>query len=125
YTLDELKNEITKVTPASFEPTIDYVVTKIPRFAFEKFPGTAPLLSTSMKSVGECMAIGRSFAESMQKALRSLETGLTGFNDMAIPGGKDAVRAALTRPTPDRLLVIAQAFREGLTVAEIHAACKY
>ncbi|HEV2673228.1 MAG TPA: carbamoyl-phosphate synthase large subunit [Aliidongia sp.] len=127
YTLDELRNEITKVTPASFEPTIDYVVTKIPRFAFEKFPGTAPLLSTSMKSVGECMAIGRSFAESVQKALRSLETGLTGFNEIVIAGGenKDAVRAALAQPTPDRLLVIAQAFRHGLTVEEIHAACKY
>src|SRR5476649_1782358 len=85
YTLDELKNEITRVTPASFEPTIDYVVTKIPRFAFEKFPGTQPLLSTSMKSVGEAMAVGRSFAESVQKALRSLETGLTGFNEIAIP----------------------------------------
>ena len=127
YTLDELRNEITKVTPASFEPTIDYVVTKIPRFAFEKFPGTAPLLSTSMKSVGECMAIGRSFAESVQKALRSLETGLTGFNEVTIAGGenKDAVRAALAQPTPERLLVIAQAFRHGLTVEEIHAACKY
>ncbi|GGF45142.1 carbamoyl-phosphate synthase (glutamine-hydrolyzing) [Aliidongia dinghuensis] len=127
YTLDELRNEITQVTPASFEPTIDYVVTKIPRFAFEKFPGTAPLLSTSMKSVGEAMAIGRSFAESVQKALRSLETGLTGFNEVAIPGGssKDAVRAALAQPTPDRLLVIAQAFRHGLTVEEVHAACKY
>src|SRR5271168_3282855 len=125
YTLDEIKNDITAVTPASFEPTIDYVVTKIPRFTFEKFPGAEPLLSTSMKSVGECMAIGRSFGESMQKALRSLETGLTGFNDVAIAGGKDAVRAALTQPTPDRILVIAQAFREGLSVAEIHAACKY
>jgi len=130
YTLDELRNEITKITPASFEPTIDYVVTKIPRFAFEKFPGTAPLLSTSMKSVGEAMAIGRSFAESVQKALRSLETGLTGFNEIAINGattkdGKDAVRAALTQPTPDRILVIAQAFRHGLTVEEVHAACKY
>jgi carbamoyl-phosphate synthase large subunit len=130
YTLDELRNEITRVTPASFEPTIDYVVTKIPRFAFEKFPGTPPLLSTSMKSVGEAMAIGRCFAESMQKALRSLETGLTGFNEVVIPGaetesGKDSVRAALAQPTPDRLLVIAQAFRHGLTVEEIHAACRY
>src|SRR5579859_4785650 len=130
YTLDELTNEITRVTPASFEPTIDYVVTKIPRFAFEKFPGAEALLSTSMKSVGECMAIGRSFAESVQKALRSLETGLTGFNEVAINGattkdGKDAVRAALTQPTPDRILVIAQAFRHGLTVEEVHAACKY
>jgi carbamoyl-phosphate synthase large subunit len=124
YTLDELTNEITQVTPAAFEPTIDYVVTKIPRFAFEKFPGAEPLLSTSMKSVGECMAIGRCFAESVQKALRSLETGLTGFNEMAL-GGKDEVRAALAQPTPDRLLVIAEACRQGLSVAEIHAACKY
>ena len=129
YTLDELKNEITRVTPASFEPTIDYVVTKMPRFTFEKFPGAEPILSTSMKSVGEAMSIGRSFAESVQKALRSMETGLTGFNEVEIPGAaggdKDAVRAALARPTPDRLLVIAQAYRHGLTTAEIHAACKY
>jgi carbamoyl-phosphate synthase large subunit len=129
YTLDELKNEITRITPASFEPTIDYVVTKMPRFTFEKFPGAAPLLGTSMKSVGEVMAIGRSFAESAQKALRSLETGLTGFNEVEIPGGaesdRNAVRAALATPTPDRLLTIAQAYRQGLTTAEIHAACKY
>ncbi|MBV9522155.1 MAG: carbamoyl-phosphate synthase large subunit, partial [Alphaproteobacteria bacterium] len=132
YTLDELQNEITRVTPASFEPTIDYVVTKMPRFTFEKFPGAEALLSTSMKSVGEAMAIGRSFAESVQKALRSMETGLTGFNEIAIPGlgtgaaaDKDVVRAALARPTPDRLLVVAQAFRHGLGVAEIHAACKF
>ena len=84
YTLDELQNDITKVTPASFEPTIDYVVTKIPRFAFEKFPGAEPLLTTSMKSVGEAMAIGRTFGESLQKALRSLETGLTGFDEIAL-----------------------------------------
>jgi carbamoyl-phosphate synthase large subunit len=129
YTLDELQNEITRVTPASFEPTIDYVVTKMPRFTFEKFPGATPLLTTSMKSVGEVMAIGRSFAESVQKALRSLETGLTGFNEVEIPGAaesdRNAVRAALAMPTPDRLLVIAQAYRHGLTTAEIHAACKY
>ncbi len=129
YTLDELRNEITGVTPASFEPTIDYVVTKVPRFTFEKFPGAEPLLSTSMKSVGEAMAIGRSFAESVQKALRSLETGLTGFNEVEIAGAgtgdKNAVRAALALPTPDRLLVIAQAYRHGLTTDEIHAACKY
>src|SRR6202166_660649 len=86
YTLDELANDITKTTPASFEPTIDYIVTKIPRFTFEKFPGAEPLLTTSMKSVGEAMAIGRSFAESIQKVLRSMETGLTGFNEIAIPG---------------------------------------
>jgi carbamoyl-phosphate synthase large subunit len=129
YTLDELDNEITRVTPASFEPTIDYVVTKMPRFTFEKFPGTEPLLTTSMKSVGEAMAIGRSFTESVQKALRSLETGLTGFDEVAIEGvesaGKDAVKAALARPSPDRLLLIAQAYRHGLTTAEIHAACSF
>jgi len=127
YTLDELANEITRVTPASFEPTIDYVVTKMPRFTFEKFPGAEPILTTSMKSVGEAMAIGRSFAESVQKVLRSMETGLTGFNEVEIPGAGDrnAIRAALAKPTPDRLLVIAQAFRLGLTVEEVHAACKY
>ncbi len=129
YTLDELKNEITRITPASFEPTIDYVVTKMPRFTFEKFPGAEPLLTTSMKSVGEAMSIGRSFAESVQKALRSMETGLTGFNEVEIAGAgagdKNAIRAALAKPTPDRLLVIAQAFRAGLTIPEIHAACKY
>jgi carbamoyl-phosphate synthase large subunit len=129
YTLDELTNDITRVTPASFEPTIDYVVTKMPRFTFEKFPGTAPLLTTSMKSVGEAMAIGRTFAESLQKALRSLETGLTGLNEVDIPGAagadpKDAIRKALGSPTPDRLLVIAQAFREGVPVEEIFAACR-
>jgi carbamoyl-phosphate synthase large subunit len=101
----------------------------MPRFTFEKFPGAAPLLTTSMKSVGEAMAIGRSFAESVQKALRSLETGLTGFTEVEIPGAaesdRNAIRAALATPTPDRLLVIAQAYRQGLTTAEIHAACKY
>jgi len=129
YTLDELKNEITRVTPASFEPTIDYVVTKMPRFTFEKFPGADPILTTSMKSVGEAMAIGRSFAESVQKALRSMETGLTGFNEIDIAGAeagdKSVIRGALAKPTPDRLLTIAQAYRHGLTTAEIHAACKY
>ncbi|HXO89497.1 MAG TPA: carbamoyl-phosphate synthase large subunit [Stellaceae bacterium] len=129
YTLDELDNEITGITPASFEPTIDYVVTKMPRFTFEKFPGTEPLLTTSMKSVGEVMSIGRSFAESVQKALRSLETGLSGFDEVAIEGvesaGKDAVKAALARPSPDRLLLIAQAYRHGLTTAEVHAACRF
>src|ERR1700739_4549670 len=128
YTLDELANEITRITPASFEPTIDYIVTKMPRFTFEKFPGTEPLLTTSMKSVGEAMSIGRSFAESVQKALRSMETGLTGFDEVAIEGvesaGKEAVKAALARPVPDRLLLIAQAYRHGLTTGEIHAACR-
>ncbi len=127
YTLDELLNDITGVTPASFEPTIDYVVTKIPRFTFEKFPGADPMLTTSMKSVGEAMSIGRTFAESMQKGLRSMETGLTGFNEVEIPGApdKDRIRAALSLPRADRILVIAQAFRHGLTVEEVHSACSY
>ncbi|MBI1238470.1 MAG: carbamoyl-phosphate synthase large subunit [Alphaproteobacteria bacterium] len=124
YTLDELDNDITKATPASFEPTIDYVVTKIPRFAFEKFPGAEPLLTTSMKSVGEVMAIGRTFQESVQKALRGLETGLSGFDEMEVPGlgaenGKDILKAELAKPTPDRLRLAAEALRRGLTVAEI------
>ena len=131
YTLDEIANDITGgATPASFEPTIDYVVTKIPRFAFEKFPGSEPLLTTAMKSVGEAMAIGRTFAESLQKALRSLETGLSGVDEIEIEGlgrGDDmnAIRAALGSPTPDRLLVIAQALRAGMSHAEIHETCKY
>ena len=134
YTLDELTNDITKVTPASFEPSIDYVVTKIPRFAFEKYPGSEPHLTTAMKSVGEVMAIGRTFQESMQKALRGLETGLTGFDDIEIDGvagAEDdaAIKAAVIRelgkPTPDRIRVIAQAFRHGLTVEEVNAACFY
>jgi len=125
YTLDELKNDITKVTPASFEPTIDYVVTKIPRFAFEKFPGAEPLLTTAMKSVGEAMAIGRTFAESIQKALRSLETGLTGFDETALSDDKTAIRAALARPTPDRLLNAAQAMRHGFPLDEIQKITAY
>jgi len=127
YTLDEIENDITGATPASFEPTIDYVVTKIPRFAFEKFKGAEPLLGTAMKSVGEVMAIGRSIHESMQKALRGLETGLSGFNqvDHLVGAPKDDIIAALSMPTPDRLLVAAQALREGLSVAEIHAIAKY
>ncbi|MBU1378595.1 MAG: carbamoyl-phosphate synthase large subunit [Alphaproteobacteria bacterium] len=131
YTLDELMNDITGATPASFEPSIDYVVTKIPRFAFEKYPGAEPYLTTSMKSVGEVMAIGRTFAESLQKALRGLETGLTGLDEIAIDGGEDpemghaAILRALATPTPDRLRVIAQAYRQGLTEDEIHAACSY
>ena len=121
YTLDELDNDITGVTPAAFEPTIDYVVTKIPRFAFEKFEGAEPLLTTAMKSVGEAMAIGRNFQESLQKALCSLETGLTGLNELEFssPG---ALREALSKQTPDRLRIVAQAFREGLSVEDVHAA---
>ncbi|HEX4303808.1 MAG TPA: carbamoyl-phosphate synthase large subunit [Rhizomicrobium sp.] len=125
YTLDELTNDITKVTPAAFEPTIDYVVTKIPRFAFEKFPGAEPLLTTSMKSVGEAMAIGRTFAESLQKALRSMETGLTGFDEIELADDPNAIRAALGRATPDRLRLAAQAMRLGFPASEIHAITKY
>jgi len=122
YTLDELTNDITRTTPASFEPTIDYVVVKIPRFTFEKFPGAPETLSISMKSVGEAMAIGRSFAEALQKGLRSLETGLNGLDPVPQPGdgGPDAFRAALSTPRPGRLLMAAQALRAGLSVADIH-----
>ncbi|MBW6529271.1 carbamoyl-phosphate synthase large subunit [Sphingomonas sp. RRHST34] len=127
YTLDEIENDITGATPASFEPTIDYVVTKIPRFAFEKFKGAQATLGTAMKSVGEVMAIGRNIHESMQKALRGLETGLSGFNDVErlVGAPRAEVEAALAAPTPDRLLVAAQALREGFTVAEVHAIAKY
>src|SRR6202044_1566003 len=130
YTLDEIANDITGgATPASFEPTIDYVVTKIPRFAFEKFPGAEAVLTPSMKSVGEAMAIGRTFAESLQKALRSLETGLTGLDEIAIPGlgegdDKNAIRAALGTPSPDGLLKVAQAMRLGMSDEDIHTACR-
>ncbi|MBB2167605.1 carbamoyl-phosphate synthase large subunit [Gluconacetobacter aggeris] len=127
YTLDELANDITGSTPASFEPTIDYVVVKIPRFTFEKFPGTPALLSTSMKSVGEAMAIGRSFPEALQKGLRSMETGLAGLDPVEAPGdgGPDAFRAALSQPRPERILMAAQALRAGLSIEDIHAACKF
>ncbi len=131
YTLDELGNDITDGrTPASFEPTIDYVVTKIPRFAFEKFRGTDNKLSTAMKSVGEAMAFGRSFEESMQKALRSLEKGLTGFDEMPIGQNPEApepdeIRAALAKATPQRILYIAQALRLGMSIEDVHAVTKY
>src|SRR5260370_12022573 len=130
YTLDEIANDITGgATPASFEPTIDYVVTKIPRFAFEKFPGAETTLTTSMKSVGEAMAIGRTFQESLQKALRSLENGYTGLDEIAIEGlgqddDKNAVRAALGTPTPERLLKVAQAMRLGFSDHHIHVSCR-
>ncbi|MAU86253.1 MAG: carbamoyl phosphate synthase large subunit [Rhodobiaceae bacterium] len=130
YSLDELKNDITGgQTPASFEPTIDYIVTKIPRFAFEKFPGAQPSLTTSMKSVGEAMAFGRTFAESLQKALRSLETGLTGldpieFSDIGKDADKNIVRAELGEPTPDRILKVAQALRLGVSHDQIYQSCK-
>ncbi|WP_420003487.1 carbamoyl-phosphate synthase large subunit [Arenibacterium sp. LLYu02] len=137
YTLDELDNDITKVTPASFEPTIDYVVTKIPKFAFEKFPGSQPYLTTAMKSVGEAMAIGRTIHESMQKALASMESGLTGFDEVEIPGvhaglwesvgadDKAAVVKAISQQTPDRLRTIAQAMRHGLSDEEIFGVTKF
>ena len=130
YTLDELANDITGgATPASFEPTIDYVVTKIPRFAFEKFPGAKPVLTTSMKSVGEAMAIGRTFPESLQKALRSMETGLTGLDDITLEGlgqgdDKNVIRAALGTPSPDRLLKVAQALRLGFDEEQIYDSCR-
>ena len=127
YTLDEIMNDITGATPASFEPTIDYIVTKIPRFAFEKFKGSAPLLGTAMKSVGEVMAIGRNWQESVQKALRGLETGLTGFDEVEELKGAtiEEIEAALSRPTPDRLLVAADALRAGISVDRIHQIAKF
>ncbi len=127
YTLDELDNDITGVTPASFEPSIDYVVTKIPRFAFEKFAGSEPYLTTAMKSVGEAMAIGRTFHESMQKALASMETGLTGFDEIDIPGAPElpAITKELAKQTPDRLRVIAQAMRHGLSDDDIQAVTSF
>jgi carbamoyl-phosphate synthase large subunit len=126
YTLDELKNEITGGrTPASFEPSIDYVVTKIPRFAFEKFPSTDARLTTQMKSVGEVMAIGRTFQESLQKALRGLETGKNGLNpsklDPATPDGLNALKRELREPGPDRVFYVADAFRAGLSREEVFA----
>ncbi len=124
YTLDEIRNDITGVTPAAFEPTIDYVVTKMPRFTFEKFAGAEPVLTTAMKSVGEAMAIGRTFAESLQKACRSMETGLTGLDPVDIQDGADTMIARLAEPTPDRLLVVAQAMRAGFGDEAIHNACR-
>ncbi|MGL4438858.1 MAG: carbamoyl-phosphate synthase large subunit [Bosea sp. (in: a-proteobacteria)] len=130
YTLDEIANDITGgATPASFEPTIDYIVTKIPRFAFEKFPGSETTLTTSMKSVGESMAIGRTFQESLQKALRSLETGLDGLDEIEIEGlgqgdDRNAIKAAIGTPTPDRLLQVAQAMRLGFSDEDVFDSCK-
>ena len=122
YTLDEIKNDITKKTPASFEPTIDYVVTKVPRFAFEKFPGSEPVLTTQMKSVGEAMAIGRTFQESLQKALRSLETGRAGFGcdrPEKLPSGEQ-IRAQLRTPNPERIFSVRHALLLGMSVEEIY-----
>ncbi|MEM7679403.1 MAG: carbamoyl-phosphate synthase large subunit [Pseudomonadota bacterium] len=125
YTLDELDNDMTDgKTPASFEPTIDYVVTKIPRFAFEKFKGAENTLTTAMKSVGEAMAIGRSFEESIQKAMRSLEKGLTGLEPMPdIP--LDEIKGWIAKPTPQRILYIAEGLYQGLTVDEVYDLCKF
>jgi len=122
YTLDEIPNDITKKTPASFEPTIDYVVTKIPRFAFEKFPGSEPILTTQMKSVGEAMAIGRTFCESFQKALRSLETGRFGFgcDRQEMLPNLSQIKSSLRTPNPERVFTIHQALKLGMTVEEIH-----
>lgn len=126
YTLDEINNDCTKVTPASFEPVIDYVVTKIPRFTFEKFAGTKKELSSSMKSVGEAMAIGRNFAESLQKALRSMETGLTGLNDVHFEGkNKESIKKKLAELAPDRILLIAEAFRHDISLEEIQQITFY
>jgi carbamoyl-phosphate synthase large subunit len=136
FTLDELDNDITGVTPASFEPTIDYVVTKIPKFAFEKFPGAEPYLTTAMKSVGETMAIGRTIHESLQKALASMESGLTGFDEVDIPGfnadiAQDApenvaaITKAIAKTTPDRMRTIVQAMRHGMSDVDIHATTMF
>ena len=128
YTLDELKNEITGgATPASFEPTIDYVVTKVPRFTFEKFPQADDRLTTQMKSVGEVMAIGRTFQESLQKALRGLEIGISGLDeivDLNADDAKDKMQREMRHPGPDRLLYVADAFRSGMTLSEVHEASK-
>jgi len=121
YTLDEITNDITG-TPASFEPVIDYVVTKIPRFTFEKFPEAQSTLSTSMKSVGEVMAIGRTFKESMQKALCSLETDLCGFNE--INADTEFVKHEIRRPNADRMLYVAEGFRRGMSIEEMFETCK-
>jgi carbamoyl-phosphate synthase large subunit len=129
YTLDELKNEITGgKTPASFEPSLDYIVTKIPRFAFEKFPAADPHLTTQMKSVGEVMAIGRTFSESLQKALRGLETGHDGLNpggvDWKTPEGMESLKRELRQPGPDRIFHVGDAFRAGLSLEQVHELCK-
>ncbi len=128
FTLDELKNEITGgATPASFEPTIDYVVTKVPRFTFEKFPQADDRLTTQMKSVGEVMAIGRNFQESLQKALRGLEIGISGLDeivDLTAEDAKEKMQREMRHPGPDRLLYVADAFRSGMTLEEIHEVCK-
>ena len=118
YSLDELKNDITKITPASFEPTIDYIVTKIPRFTFEKFSETEEKLGTTMKSIGECMAIGRNFKESFQKAVRSLEIGLDGLNSNKNlkDKKKEQLKTLLEKNLPNKFLIIAEALRKGIDI---------
>ncbi len=126
YTLDEISNEITSVTPASFEPSIDYIVTKIPRFAFEKFIGSNDTLTSAMKSVGEVMSIARTFHQSFQKALRSLETGLHGLDEvnLDVEDKKSYILSKLSTPTPDRILYVGQAFRENIDLKEVYESCK-
>jgi carbamoyl-phosphate synthase large subunit len=130
YTLDEIRNDITRETPASFEPTIDYCVVKIPRFAFEKFPGADPTLTTQMKSVGETMAIGRTFKEALQKAIRGLETGNQGFGlnarDLveALASDRELLASRLRTPNAERLLWLRAAYRTGWSTEEIHSATK-
>jgi carbamoyl-phosphate synthase large subunit len=128
YTLDELQNEITGgATPASFEPTIDYVVTKVPRFTFEKFPQADDRLTTQMKSVGEVMAIGRTFQESLQKALRGLEVGVDGLDeiiDFTESGAEEKMQREMRHPGPDRLWYVADAFRSGMAFDDVHEASK-
>ncbi len=127
YTLDELNNDITGSTPAAFEPTIDYVVTKFPRFTFEKFSQAQPILSTAMKSVGEAMSIGQTFPESLQKGLRSMEIGITGLDEIEIKGAPDpdSIRTALSQHHPNRILYVAQAMRQGLSLEDIHSSSKF
>src|SRR5258708_392546 len=127
YRLDEIPNDITKTTPASFEPVLDYVVVKVPRFAFEKFPSASPLPTTQMKSVGEAMAIGRTFKEAFQKALRALETGRPGWTvgqrliDDRLPDDTlEALRGALRQPTPERIYQVKRGFQLGMTVDELY-----
>ena len=124
YTLNELQNDITGTTPASFEPSIDYVVTKIPRFTFEKFPGTSSELGSSMKSVGEVMSIGRSFHESLQKALTSLDIGLSGLNEVDMPKDRLGMINILSKQNPQRILQIAQAIRNGMELSHINEITK-
>ena len=124
YTLDEIPNDITRKTPACFEPTIDYCVVKIPRFTFEKFPGANPVLTTSMKSVGEAMSIGRTFKEALQKGLRSLEIGVHGLDDLKKKPGHDELPRMLANPGAERIFYIKYALQQGMSVDEIYDLSK-